>query len=571
MIQHKMIDILNNLSNFPYPQKPGVYIMQDFKGKVIYIGKAKNLRKRVKSYFIDRSSNRDNQHWKTSILISKVKHIDYIITDNEIEAFLLESNLIKKYRPVYNIELKDQQKYTYLRITNEKFPRLNVARRNRKGDLSNESGEIIGPFVKGSSRYLTVGLLRKMFKIRICNTLPKKECLEYHIGNCDAPCINKVSSEEYKANVESLKSILKNNNNLNEFCQKLEVEMRESSKNKEFERAIYFRDTIHRLQNLLENQKIESNVYERSLEEYMGFYSDKLNGMVHVMTLLSRNGVISDMKRYQFDLIGDNSISSFISQYYISNPEIPRTVFTNIEIADAPKLEEIILDITNTNIRIITLQNQNENEVSHDSDHITKKTKIMRLLLTNLKNYIEKGHEPALDDLVQILKLNRLPYIIDCFDISNFGDDYAVGACTRFVNGKPKKSEYMKFKVKKVNQQNDYSMMDELIKRRYGRVHLYKSHNSNQHEFRENPDLILIDGGRGHLNIALRALEELGFKETDCISIAKENEEIFTKFAADPIIIPRDQKAIKILQHIRDESHRFGLRYNRKLRNEIFK
>lgn len=566
-----MRNIPINVSDFPYPQKPGVYMMHDSAGKIIYIGKAKDLRKRIKSYFTDSSSNRDNQHWKTSIMVSKVKHIDYIITDNEIEAFLLESNLIKKYRPIYNIELKDQQRYTYLRITNEKFPRLNVARRNRNGDLSNETGEIIGPFVKGSSRYLTVGLLRKMFKIRICNSLPKKECLEYHIGNCDAPCINNISAEEYKSNVESLRNILKNNNNLNTFCQKLEAEMKESSKNKEFERAIYFRDTIHRLQNLLENQKIESSESEKSLEEYMGFYTDKLNGNVHVMTLLSRNGVINDMKKYQFDLIGDNSISNFIIQYYLSNPEIPSALFTNIDINDAPKLQEIILDITKTKVRIITLQTQDMNEVSDNSDYRTKKSKIMRLILTNLNNYIEKGHEPALDDLVEILGLKRLPYIIDCFDISNFGDDYAVGACTRFVNGKPKKSEYMKFKVKNVNRQNDFLMMDELIKRRYGKVHLLKSNINNQFEARESPDLILIDGGRGHLNIATSALEEIGFKETDCISIAKENEEIFTRFATDPIIIPHDQRAIKILQHIRDESHRFGLSYNRKLRKQAFK
>jgi excinuclease ABC subunit C len=566
-----MRNIPDNLSGFPYPQKPGVYMMRDSVGKIIYIGKAKDLRKRIKSYFIDSSSNRDNQHWKTSILVSKVKNIDYIITDNEIEAFLLESNLIKKYRPVYNIELKDQQRYTYLRITNEKFPRLNVARRNRKGDLSNEAGEIIGPFVKGSSRYLTVGLLRKMFKIRICNSLPKRECLEYHIGNCDAPCINKVNSAQYMSNVESLRNILNNNNNLNEFCQKLEGEMKEASKNKEFERAIYFRDTIHRLQNLLENQKIESSESERSIQEYMGFYTDKLNGIVHVMTLLSKNGVIHDMKKYQFDLIGDNSIPNFISQYYLSNPEVPSTVFTNIEITDAPKLQEIISDITKTKVRIVTLQTQDVNEVSENMDHRMKNTKIMRLLLTNLNSHIEKGHEPALDDLVQMLGLKKLPYIIDCFDVSNFGDNYAVGACTRFVNGKPKKNEYMKFKVKKVNRQNDFLMMDELIKRRYGRAHEHKSQISNQPEVRENPDLILIDGGRGHLNIALSALEEIGFKETDCISIAKENEEIFTRFGTDPIIIPQNQKAIKILQHIRDESHRFGLSYNRKLRKQTFK
>jgi excinuclease ABC subunit C len=188
-----------------YPQKPGVYIMKDTQEKVIYIGKAKNLHKRIKSYFLkDSIRPRD----KTSILVSRIRKIDYIITDNEIEAFLLESNLIKKYRPIFNIELKDQQRYTYLKITDEKFPRLLVTRRNRNGEFMGPKGEIFGPFVKGSSRFLTIGLLRKMFKIRICKQLPKRECLEYHIGNCDAPCINKISQQGYYKNIELIKNIL---------------------------------------------------------------------------------------------------------------------------------------------------------------------------------------------------------------------------------------------------------------------------------------------------------------------------------------------------------------------------
>ena len=190
-----------NYITYPYPSEPGVYLMKDNNQNVIYIGKAKNLKKRIKSYFINNNSHSlEKANWKTNLLISRIRSIDYIITDNEIEAFLLESNLIKKYRPIFNIELKDQQRYTYLRITDERFPRLNVARRNRNGEFAETKGEIIGPFVKGSSRYLSVGLLRKMFKIRICNTLPKKECLEYHIGNCDAPCINMITEEKYKEN-----------------------------------------------------------------------------------------------------------------------------------------------------------------------------------------------------------------------------------------------------------------------------------------------------------------------------------------------------------------------------------
>jgi excinuclease ABC subunit C len=189
------------------PYEPGVYMMKNKEGKIIYIGKAKNLRKRVLSYFTQRGSN-EVANWKTSKLISKIEDIDHLVTDNETEAFLLESNLIKQYRPLFNIDLKDQQRYTYLKISDDKFPRLLVARRNRDGKFMGIKGKVFGPFVHGSSKYLTIGLLRKIFKIRICNTLPKRPCLEYFINNCDAPCINNVTQSEYLNNVQSLENIL---------------------------------------------------------------------------------------------------------------------------------------------------------------------------------------------------------------------------------------------------------------------------------------------------------------------------------------------------------------------------
>src|SRR5215210_1148307 len=209
--------------------------MKDSQEKIIYIGKAKDLNRRIKSYFSKEIQKIQDGNWKTRVLVTKIRKIDYIITDNEIEAFLLESNLIKKYRPIFNIELKDQQRYTYLKITDEKFPRLLVTRRNRNGEFMGPKGEIFGPFVKGSSRYLTIGLLRKMFKIRICKQLPKKECLEYHIGNCDAPCINKISQQGYYKNIELIKNILSSNNDFEEFYVKLEKEMKEASYKKEYE------------------------------------------------------------------------------------------------------------------------------------------------------------------------------------------------------------------------------------------------------------------------------------------------------------------------------------------------
>jgi excinuclease ABC subunit C len=582
-----------------FPQKPGVYIMKDNQDKIIYIGKAKNLNKRIKSYFSKEHHN--NSRDKTSILISKIKKIDYIITDNEIEAFLLESNLIKRYRPLFNIELKDQQRYTYLKITDEKFPRLLVTRRNRNGEFMGPKGEIFGPFVKGSSRFLTIGLLRKMFKIRICKQLPKKECLEYHIGNCDAPCINKISQQDYNKNIEIIKNILKTNHDFDEFYSKLECEMKVASDKKDYEKAIHIRDTLLRLKNLRYHQKIENTFQNKPFEEYIGIVYEKIKNIAYVMTLISKNGVINDMKKYQFDLIADNSFENFISQYYYSNPIIPNTIYLNEEIQEESKLELVLKKISGHNVKIknidlITNQTGSQdnkidryynksNDDNDDDDDIYKnqsdddKIKIMDLIISNLKTYIQKNYEPALEELKILLNLKKIPHIIDCFDISNFGNDFAVGACTRFIDGMPFKNGYRRFKIKKIYNQNDFSMMEEIIIRRYKIKDPDNEKDGNYLdtnnvirnskdlvEKEEFPDLIIIDGGKGHLNVALKALKKIKLEKIECISLAKENEEIFTPFLNNSIIIPKNKKSLKILQHIRDESHRFGLTYNRKLR-----
>ncbi|MEJ7641656.1 MAG: excinuclease ABC subunit UvrC [Candidatus Nitrosocosmicus sp.] len=585
------IDIPGYNTEQTYPQKPGVYIMKDSQEKVIYIGKAKNLHKRIKSYFLkDTIKPRD----KTSILVSRIRKIDFIITGNEIEAFLLESNLIKKYRPIFNIELKDQQRYTYLKITDEKFPRLLVTRRNRNGEFMGPKGEIFGPFVKGSSRFLTIGLLRKMFKIRICKQLPKRECLEYHIGNCDAPCINRVSQQGYYKNIELIKNILNTNNDFDEFYLKLEKEMRDSSDRKEYEKAIHIRDTLFRLKNLRYHQSVESTFHNNPVEEYIGIIHEKAQNIAYVMTLVSKNGVINDMKKYQFDLIADNSFESFVSQYYYSNPLIPNIIYLNEELPEKSKLELVLEKISGHSVKIKTISNiceidvtqandqsfsQDNTESNYNSSIDEKiqnrdKIKIMELITNNLNTHIQKSHEPALEELKSSLKLKKIPHTIDCFDVSNFGNDFAVGACTRFIDGVPHKSKYRRFKIKKTTGQNDFSMMEEIISRRYStdenskmdKVMGHRDKTSVVNNDEDLPNLIVIDGGKGHLNVALKALKKIGLDKIECISLAKENEEIFVPFSNNPIVIPKNQKSLRILQHIRDESHRFGLNYNRKLR-----
>src|SRR5919107_2340749 len=523
------------------PEEPGVYLMKDSEGVIIYIGKAKNLRKRIISYF---SRHDPKLGWKTSRLVDRIADIDFVVTDNEIEAFLLESNLIKRYRPVFNIELKDQQRYTYLKITDEAFPRLLVARRNRAGEFTGPKGRIYGPFVRGSSKYLTVGLLRKLFKIRVCNRLPKTPCLQYFIKNCDAPCIANVMREQYMTNIVALQDILEGKSSIERFADEMHAQMKHASELGDYERAKEIRDTLYRLNNLRIKQKMEKAVNRNQDEEYVSILKDTKKGMAHIMALRRTRGVISDRKKFEFDLVGDNSLSSFLLQYYSSVPIIPRFVYVNEDLEDKQVLEISLEKIAGHKVSIFNI----ERTLTKD------KRQLMDLMMRNLSMYIERGYDPAVVELKNALKLTSMPEVIDCFYVSNLGTSITVGSCIRFINGMPSKSYYRRFNITTVTGQNDFAMIGELVRRRY----------SSTSE--KIPDLILIDGGRGQLGAAIMSLRSLGISDVACISLAKENEEIYIPGSKDPVVLPKSNAGLKMLQHARDEAHRFSLAYNIKLR-----
>jgi len=553
------------------PSNPGIYLMKDRTGKIIYIGKAKNLKNRINSYRNlnqkNHINNKDKNFWKTQILINKVQEIDFILTDNEVEAFLLESNLIKRYRPVFNIELKDQQRYTYLKITNEKFPRLLVARRNRRGDFQGPKGDVIGPFVYGSSRFLSLGILRKLFKVRICNRLPKKPCLEYFIHNCDAPCINNISEEKYLENIKLLKDILNKKNGLENFIENLKKEMNAESKNQNYERAKEIRDTLKTIEPLLINQKMD--LKNRRNEEYIGIKTDILSGVSHILIFKRVNGVISDQKKYYYELIGDNNFSTFLLQYYTTSPQIPYKIYVN-EIPESKRTLEVALEkLSNHMVKIIKVTYSVNNE----------KKDLMNLILKNLSLQIEGKYNQSVIELKNALNLKEFPFIIDCFDVSNFGTSFAVGACVRFVNGYPYKNGYRRFKIKTLqSKQDDYSMIKEIVHRKYilhknsidaekinndnNNINSYINNNKIDTSF---PNLIVIDGGKGQLTTAKFVLNKMCLN-IPIISLAKENEEIYTINSRKPLQISRKSTALHLLQSIRDEAHRFGLAYNIKLR-----
>ncbi len=523
------------ISKITIPTNPGIYLMKDSGEKIIYIGKAKNLKNRVKSYFLK------NQNYKTQKLVENISDIEFILTDNESEAFLLESNMIKKYRPRFNIELKDQQRYTYLRVSDEKYPRLLVTRRTRDGKFLGK-GKTFGPFTQGSSKLLTIGTLRKAFQIRICKTLPKKVCLEYHLGNCEGPCEFKDAEERYPKHISALEEVLKGKNQTKIFTKKLEEEMHQEAKIQQFERAKDIRDTLIRLGSLQTKQNME--YVKNSDEEYFGIGIKEQTATV--MNFRMINGVIRDSDKFFFDLVGDNSFSNFLYQYY-STHKIPKFILVNVLPNNQKLLESLLSEQSGFTVKIL-------------KPNKGKKRDIINLILKNIKLIHSKGGEPGLVELKEILNLPEIPNVIECFDISNHGADFAVGSMSRFVDGKPNKSGYRKFKIKTVSGRDDFAMIGEIIKRRYYRL---------LEEHSELPDLILIDGGKGQLNAAMKSLESLGLK-LSCISLAKENEEVYIPKNKNPIIIPKKQSSLKILQYARDESHRFGVAYNRTIqKNQI--
>ena len=525
-----------DISTITIPTTFGIYLMKDINEKIIYIGKAKNLKNRLRSYFLK------NQNYKTLKLVENIASVEFIITDNESEAFLLESNMIKKYRPKFNIELKDQQRYTYLRISDESYPRLLVSRRTRDGKFLGK-GEVFGPFTQGSSKLLTIGTLRKAFQIRICKTLPKKVCLEYHLGNCEGPCEFKSAQDRYQNHVAALKDVLKGKNQTRIFTEKLREEMRQAADLQQFERAKDIRDTLVRLDSLQSKQKME--YVENSNEEYFGIGIQQHTATVMNFRII--NGVIRDSEKFFFDLVGDNSLSAFIFQYY-SIHKIPKFIYLSEYPNDQKLLESLLSEQAGFCVKILVPSRG-------------KKRDIIDLILKNIDLIHSNKGDSGLLELEKILNLPTLPNVIECFDISNHGEDFAVGAMSRFVNATPDKSGYRKFKIKTVSGRNDFAMIGEIIKRRYYRL---------LEENSKLPDLIVIDGGKGQLGAALSSLESLGLKLA-CISLAKENESIFIPKRKQPILISKDKASLHILQYARDEAHRFGVLYNRTIRKNQIK
>lgn len=505
------------------PHQPGCYILKDREEKIIYIGKAKDIKKRLFSYL-----SKEHDDVKTAAIVDAAHTIDYIVTDNEVEALLLEAQLIQRHKPKYNVVLKDSTRYAYLKVTNETFPRI-ITTRKRDG-----SGRFYGPFPSGKSRHIGQGYINRVFKLRVCKKLPKKACLLYSLGQCSAPCIQRVNAGEYKQQVQKAELLLKGSTQT--LLALLEKEMKTYAKALKFEQAQERKEQIQAIRHLTEKQKVDTS---RFFDQHV-INAVLVNNQILVQILQIHRGVIAKKDDFRLEYIS-GGLESFLRQYYLLHA-VP---------------EEVILpkEVDSFHLFPAYLSRLKGSAVSVTHPQRGYKQDLLRFIKKNIECRLVD--EPLLE-LQNVLSLKHIPREIDAFDISNIAGRFATGSCVRFSEGKPNKQLYRHFRIKTVQGSNDVAMLYEVLQRRY--KHCKKT---------ELPNLLLIDGGRGQLNAARRSLHQLHL-QIPVIALAKKLEEIYITSQRHPLRLNKTSYALHILQRARDEAHRFAVKYHTHLRDRAF-
>ena len=529
------MNILAIKSNDPddLPLVPGVYMMRDSSDHILYVGKAKSLKKRVKSYF------RNDLDPKTRALMKQFHHLEYMVTDTEKEALILESNLIKKHMPRYNIRLKDDKRYPYIKVTNETFPRVLITRR-----VLDDGSFYYGPFPEATALRKLVKFLKTIFKVRDCKRMDGP-CLNYQIDLCNAPCDNKITQEEYKKLVDNVSFFFEGK--YSEITQALKSEMIEAADNHEYEKAAILRDQLNSVEEVLEKQKME---FTRSFDQdVVASASDSELACVVVFSV--REGKIIGKDDFLMSGAENTSeekiISAFLKQYYTGPRHVPSKIIIPKIVEDKKLVEE-------------WLSEKREAPVSIEIPTEGVEYRLIRMVSKNAEIILnhQKEVKGALLDLKKYLGIPRIPKRIEAFDISNISGKMAVGSMVVFENGAPNKKYYRKYKIL-TEGPDDYAMMREMLERRYTNIINDKS---------PSPDLVLVDGGKGQLNVATDVFKSLGVTNIPVIGLAKEFEHVFIPQTPSPLILPRDSEALLLLQRIRDEAHRFAVNYHKKLRSK---
>ena len=541
----------NKLNNLP--SKPGVYQFKNDKDKVIYVGKARNLKNRVKSYFHSKLSNA-----KTEALVKKIIDLELVVTDSEIEALVLENNLIKELKPRYNIDLKDDKSFPFIKITNEPFPQVYSTRRVIK-----DGSKYFGPYTSVKSMKSALRMINQIFKIRSCKydinaeTITKRKfkvCLDYHIKKCDGPCEGLVSEKDYNDMVQEVIKVIRGKTD--DLIKELELKMEITSSQTEFEKAAQIRDKIDQLRIISSKQKIVSNDFE-DRDVISAAYEGK-DSACSIFNI--RNGKLVGKKQLRLNLKGGEKLpeiyESLIKFYYDEITEIPKELLFEVEPANSDLLKDWLDLRTVKKVKFLVPQRGELKSLVK----MCKENAILQLKEIQIQKMKREGNVPySVSALQRDLRLKDLPKKIECFDISNLQGTDSVASMVVFVDGKPKKSLYRKFIIKEVEGPDDFASMQEVIKRRYTRML-----NNND----ELPDLIMVDGGKGQLSSAVKILNDLGLKQIPIIGLAKRLEEVFFPHISEPESIPKTSSGLKLLQQIRDEAHRFAITFHRNRRSK---
>ena len=535
------------------PNNPGVYQFKNDKGKVIYVGKAINLKNRVRSYFLA-----GNQSAKTAALVSKTHDLELIATDNEMEALVLENNLIKELKPRYNVNLKDDKSYPFIKVTDEPYPRIYPTRR-----LVRDGSKYFGPYTSVQSMKASLRMINQLFKIRSCKLIINQEaidkkkfkvCLDYHIKKCDGPCEGLISEKDYGDMVGEVVKALKGKTD--DLIDDLNVKMKHLVDTLEFEKAAELRDRLEQLKIISSKQKIVSDDFED--RDIISLAYEAKDSACSVFNI--RNGKLVGKKQLHLSIEEgeelDNIYSAAIKFYYTDFVDIPKEIVVEVEPLDTEILAEWLSLKANRKVKLIIPQRGNLKSLVKMCLE-NARLQLKEIQIQKMKNLGQVSYSVAA--LQRDLRLPNLPRKIECFDISNLQGTDTVASLVVFEDGKPKKSLYRKYIIKDVSGPDDFLSMQEVIRRRFTKV-------ANGED--KLPDLIMVDGGKGQLSSAIEVLKELEIKNFSIIGLAKRLEEVFLPGQSEPASISKTSSGLKLLQKIRDEAHRFAITFHRHRRSK---
>ena len=559
-----MFDFEYQLKNLP--DSPGVYLMRNSLKEVIYVGKAKNLKNRVRQYF----QNSKNHTEKVKAMVSHISEFEYIVTDSEMEALILECNLIKKYSPKYNILLKDDKYYPFIKITNEEFPRVIVTRNH-----GNDSARYFGPYTDGSAVYAVNDLIKKVFPLRTCRKVIKeggpktRTCLNYHINLCKGPCNGLISKEEYGKIIDDVVDLLTGKDT--KITSRLKVEMEEAAENLDFEKAAMLRDKLIAIDKINEKQKIISNNFEN--EDFIGISQDEIDSCIQIFFL--RDGKIIGREHFILDNTGSEEptyvLEEFIKNFYGGTAFIPKVIY----VSKCSEIEIIEQWLSLKKEHKVNIKVPQKGEKRRILDMVEKNAS-HALEMFKLKHKVDRElNEVALAELQEALGLDEIPSRIEAYDISNLMGMDSVGSMVVFQEGSAKNSDYRRFKINTIDGADDYGSMREILTRRFthGLKELEKINNNEMNfeagKFSVFPDLIMMDGGKGQVNVALEVLQELNINIPVCGMVKDDNHRTRGLiYNNQEIMLRPSSKSMLLITRIQDEVHRFAITYHRTLRDK---